>query len=95
MGCKGLHCDGCGNGGGPAAAVIALLVIVAVAARKVWPEIVHAVEIAAWTVAGVTGAVIVITGAVLTVRVARQVRGGAARCGRPPTTLRRSSRPPA
>jgi len=74
MGCKGLHCDGCNHGGGPAAAVIALLVIVAVAAREVWPRVVHAVEIAAWTVAGVTGAAIVITGTVLTVRVARRVR---------------------
>jgi hypothetical protein len=75
MGCKGLHCDGCNRGGGgPAAAVIALLVIVAVAAREVWPKVVHAVEIAAWTVAGLTGAAIVITGTVLTVRVVRRVR---------------------
>ena len=75
MGCKGLHCDGCGHGsGGPAAAVIALLIIVAVAAREVWPKIVEAVEIAAWTVAGVTGAAILATGTVLTVRVARRVR---------------------
>ena len=74
MGCRGLHCDGCGHGGGPAAAVLALLVIVAVAAREVWPKVVHAVEIAAWAVAGITGAAIVITGAVLTVRVARRVR---------------------
>jgi hypothetical protein len=74
MGCKGLHCDGCGHGGGPAAAVIALLVIVAVAAREVWPKVVHAVEIAAWTVAGVTGAAVVITGTVLTIRVVRRVR---------------------
>jgi hypothetical protein len=87
MGCKGLHCDGCNHGsGGPAAAVIALLVIVAVAAREVWPKVVHAVEIAAWTVAGVTGAAIVITGTVLTVRVVRRVRARremAYRHGRP------------
>ena len=75
MGCKGLHCDGCNHGsGGPAAAVIALLVIVAVAAREVWPKVVHAVEIAAWTVAGLTGAAILATGTVLTVRVVRRVR---------------------
>ena len=74
MGCKGLHCDGCGHGGGPAAAVIALLVIVAVAARKVWPDIVHGLEITAWTVAAVTGAAILITGTVLTVRTVRRVR---------------------
>ena len=78
MGCKGLHCDGCNHGSdGPAAAVIALLIIVAVAAREVWPKVVHAVEIAAWTVAGSTGAAILATGTVLTVRVARRVR---ARC---------------
>jgi hypothetical protein len=75
MGCKGLHCDGCDHGsGGPAAAVIALLVIVALAARSAWPYVVHAVEIAAWTVAGVTGAAIVITGGVLAARVARRGR---------------------
>ena len=74
MGCKGLHCGGCHGGGGPAAVVIALLVIIAVAARKAWPQIVHAAEIAAWTVAGITGAAIVVTGGVLTARVARSYR---------------------
>jgi len=74
MRCTGLHCDGCGHGGGPAAAVIALLVIIALALRKAWPEIVHAVEITAWTVAAVTGAAILITGTVLTVRTVRRVR---------------------
>jgi hypothetical protein len=73
MGCKGLHCDGC-RGGGGAGAVIALLVIIAVGLRAAWPQIVRAVEIVAWTVAGTAGAVIVITGAVLTVRGARRVR---------------------
>jgi hypothetical protein len=75
MGCKGLHCDGCGSGGGgAAAAVIALLVIIGVAARKAWPQIVHVVDIAAWTVAGVTGAAILTTGGVLTARVVRGCR---------------------
>lgn len=73
MSCKGLHCDGCG-GGGAAGAVIALLVIIALALRKTWPEIVHVVEVTAWTVAGVTGAVIVVTGGVLTVRAVRRRR---------------------
>jgi hypothetical protein len=68
MSCKGLHCDGCG-GGGAAGAVIALLVIIAVAMRKAWPEIVRVVEVTAWTVAGITGTVIVVTCGVLTVRV--------------------------
>jgi hypothetical protein len=76
MGCKGLHCDGCHHGSpaGPAAAVLALLVIVAVGARAAWPKVVNAVEIAAWTVTGVTGAAIVLTGTVLTVRGVRRVR---------------------
>jgi hypothetical protein len=74
MSCKGLHCDGCGGGGGAAAAVIALLVIIAVGLREAWPTIVHVAEIAAWTVAGACGAVIVITGTVLAVRTARRVR---------------------
>jgi hypothetical protein len=76
MGCKGLHCDGCnlGSPAGPAAAVLALLVIVAVAAREAAPKLVHAVEIAAWTVAGLTGAAIVVIGTVVTVRVVRRFR---------------------
>jgi len=74
MGCKGLHCGGCHGGGGPAAAVITLLVIIVVALRKAWPQILHAAEIAAWTVAGITGAAIVVTGGILTARVARRSR---------------------
>jgi hypothetical protein len=95
MGCKGLHCDGCNHGGspaGPAAAVLALLVIVAVAAREVWPKVVHAVEIAAWTVAGITGAAIVITATVLTVRAVRQAR---ARRAERQVTYRATIIPPA
>ena len=74
MRCNGLHCEGCGHGGGAAGAVIALLVIIALALRKAWPAIVSAVEIAAWTVAGVTGAAIVITAGVLTTRAVRRRR---------------------
>jgi hypothetical protein len=76
MGCHGLHCDGCnhGSGGGPAAAVIALLIFIAVGIRAAWPQIVHAVEITAYTVAAITGTAIVVTGTVLTVRTVRRVR---------------------
>jgi MYXO-CTERM domain-containing protein len=77
MGCKGLHCDGCNHASspaGPAAAVLALLVIVAVAAREVWPKVVHAVEIAAWIVAGTIGAALILTATVLTVRAVRRAR---------------------
>ena len=75
MNCKGMHCQGCGHGGGAAGgagAVIALLVIIALALRKAWPAIISAVEITAWTVAGLAGAAIVITSGALAVRAARR-----------------------
>jgi hypothetical protein len=78
MNCKGLHCQGCGHGGGAAGAAIALVVIVALALRRAWPAIVSAVEITAWTVAGTCGAAIVTTAGVLIVRAARR-RAAAAR----------------
>ena len=73
-GCKGLHCEGCGHRGGPAGAVIVLVVMVALALRKAWPQIVAALEITAWTVAAVTGAAITITCTVLIVRAVRRRR---------------------
>ena len=75
MNCNGMHCQGCGHGGGAAGgagAVIALVVIVALALRKAWPAIISAVEVTAWTVAGLAGAVLVTTGGVLAVRAARR-----------------------
>ena len=72
MRCHGLHCEGCGHGGGAAGAVIALLVIIALALRKAWPAIVSAVEIAAWTVAGLSGAALVVTAGVLTTKALRR-----------------------
>jgi hypothetical protein len=77
--CKGLHCDGCPGGGAGVGVVIALLVIIAVGLRSAWPAIVHAIEIAAWTVAGIAGAAILVTGTALTVRVTRRVRARRAR----------------
>lgn len=74
MGCKGLHCEGCGHGGGPAAAVVALVVIVALALHKAWPTIVSALEIAAWTLVSVCGAAVAITMTVLAVRMTRRHR---------------------
>ena len=81
--CKGLHCEGCGHGGGPAGAVIALVVIIALAARAAMPAIVSAVEIAAWTVAGVTGVAVVVTGGVLTAKAVRRRRAREALTYRP------------
>jgi len=84
MGCKGLHCDGCNHGsGGPAAAVITLLIIIALGVRAAWPAIVSAVEIAAWTVAGVSGAALVITAGVLTTRAVHRRRARRALAYRP------------
>ena len=73
MNCKGMHCEGCGHerrrgrrgrrhrpGGDHRAG-----------AAEAWPAIISAVEIAAWTVAGITGAVIVATGGVLATRAVR------------------------
>lgn len=77
MRCDGLHCDGCRHGGGPAgagAAVVVLLLFIAVGLRKAGPQIVSVLEIIGWTLAGIAGAVIVVTGAVLTVRVTRAAR---------------------
>ena len=79
MNCNGMHCQGCGHGGGAAGgagAVIALVVIVALALRKAWPAIISAVEVTAWTVAGLAGAVLVTTGGVLIVRAARRRAAG-------------------
>ena len=73
-GCKGLHCEGCGHRGGPAGAVIVLLVMVALALRKAWPQIVAALEITAWTVAAVTGATLTATCGVLILRAVRRRR---------------------
>jgi hypothetical protein len=56
--CPGLHCDGCGHGGGPPGLAVALLIVVVVAAgtaagHAVWHGIVTALEIAAYTLASV------------------------------------------
>ncbi len=85
MNCKGMHCQGCGPGGGAAGgagAVIALVVIVVLALRKAWPAIVSAVEIAAWTVAGLAGTAIAVTGGALTVRALRRRARRRAAAGR-------------
>jgi hypothetical protein len=98
MNCKGIHCQGCGHGGGAAGAVIALAVIVALALRKAWPAIVSAVEITAWTVTGVAGAVLLVTGGVLAARVVRRHRARRASWRSPVTTIAAQGReavPPA
>jgi hypothetical protein len=65
-----------GGDGGPAAAaaVIVLLLFIAVGVRAAWPDIVHTVEVIAWTVTGVTGSAIAVTGTVLTTKAVRRRR---------------------
>jgi hypothetical protein len=58
--CPGLHCDGCGHGGGPPGLAVALLIVVVIAAgtaagHAVWHGIVTALEIAGYTLASVAG----------------------------------------
>jgi hypothetical protein len=76
MRCDGLHCDGCRHGGpvGPAAAVVVLAVFIAVGLHKVWPQIVSALEIAAWTLVSVAGTAAVVTGTVITTKAVRARR---------------------
>jgi len=76
MRCDGLHCDGCRHGGpaGPAAAVVVLAVFIAVGLHKFWPQIVSALEIAAWTLVSVAGTAGVVTGTVITTKAVRARR---------------------
>jgi hypothetical protein len=65
--CKGLHCEGCGDGGpGGALAAIAVVLVLAsiivAAVRAAWHDIVTAAEIAAYTVVSIAG-VAALTGA--------------------------------
>ncbi len=92
MNCKGIHCDGCGHGGGAAGAVIALVVIIALALRKSWPAIVSAIEITAWTVTGIAGAVLLITGTVITTRAVRRHRARRASWRAPVITITGATR---
>src|SRR6266704_3220564 len=72
--CRGLHCDGCRDRGGSGAALAGLAVIIALAVPQVWPRIAHAVEIAAWTTAALTGTVITMTAGVWLTRISRRRR---------------------
>lgn len=51
--CGGLHCPGCGDGGGLAAlAVVIVLAVIGAVLHAIWHTLVEVAEIAAWTVAG-------------------------------------------
>ena len=75
MGCRGLHCEGCGDGnGGLVLAVLAVLAIVGAVVHAIWHQLVEAFEIAA-LVLGSAAALAVLAGvACLAVRIrARQL----------------------
>jgi hypothetical protein len=74
MGRLDVHIRHGGGDGGPAAAVVVLLLFIAVGLRAVWPEMVHVLEIAVWTVAAIIGAAVTGTVTVLTVRGVRRYR---------------------
>lgn len=54
-GCKGLHCPGCGDGGGAGIIALVVLVVIGATVHAVWHTIVEVAEIAAWTVVGLAG----------------------------------------
>jgi hypothetical protein len=70
--CKGLHCPGCGNGGGGIlAAIVAVVIIGALIARPVEHAAdvaLHVLEIAAYCAAGLAAAAALGAGAWLAVR---------------------------
>jgi hypothetical protein len=72
MSCKGLHCSGCGNGGGGVlAAIVAVVIIGALIARPVEHAAdiaLHILEIVAYCLAGLAGAAGLAAGAWLAVR---------------------------
>src|SRR6266704_268353 len=90
--CRGLHCGGCRDRGGSVAALAGLAVIIALAVPQVWPRIAHAVEIAAWTTAALTGTVITMTAGVWLTRISRRRR---ARRAAERTAVRRQAGPAA
>jgi hypothetical protein len=54
MGCKGLHCDGCGGGGG-LAVVLIVLAVIAAGAWHVRHGIETGLEIVFWSIVGCVG----------------------------------------
>lgn len=52
MGCEGLHCPGCGHGGGKLAALVVVLVFIGGAAWRVRHGIETGLQIAMWTLVG-------------------------------------------
>lgn len=59
MGCKGLHCEGCGGGHGGGGGLIALVTVLAITGavlHAIWHTIVEVADIAALVVVSATGA---------------------------------------
>jgi hypothetical protein len=99
MGCKGLHCDGCGSGGGGAGLVIAVIVLLVMigsgAAARAASDILSTVEtILIIAAIGLGSAAVLIIGGAVTYRSVSRARARAraplysAQSARPAVTLR-------
>jgi hypothetical protein len=71
MGCKGIHCPGCGDGGGAGLAAVVIVLVVAVIVAKAkaigdfMAEVGHVLVLVAITGASIAVAAVAVTGAVL------------------------------
>ena len=74
MGCKGLHCDGCGDGGGGALiAVLVVLAIIGAVVHAIWHQLVEAVEIVALVLVSGCGLAVAAGGVYAAVRIRARV----------------------
>ncbi len=74
MGCRGLHCHGCGDGGGGALiAVLVVLAIIGAIVHAIWHEVVEAVEIVALVLLSAAGLAVLAGGIYLAVRIRARV----------------------
>ena len=89
--CPGLHCPGCGDGGG-LAVVLVVLTVVAAVIRAIWHTLVEVAEIAAFTVLGAAG-LAAVTGIAWLAYRARQDRPGRPIEARPVVQLPPEPRP--
>jgi len=97
--CPGLHCDGCGDGGGPVLiAVLVVLAIIGAVVHAIWHQLVEAVEIVALVLVSGCGLAVAAGGVYLAMRIrARQLevrarrtvpaRAQVIRLGEPPIVI--------
>lgn len=53
--CSGLHCPGCGDGGGGLVVVLVVLAVAGAIIHAIWHTLVEVAEITAFTVLGIAG----------------------------------------